>query len=98
MHIEPGWETALEAALRERLSAIAIGRLDMVRAFAADAPPAKLAFYALQNLGSAGTAVHTPPALPRLSERLRLGDAGLTALLNDWLEEVYINWSTVKPT
>jgi chromosome segregation protein len=40
-----GWETALEAALRERLNALEVGRLDMVRAFAADAPPAKLAFY-----------------------------------------------------
>jgi chromosome segregation protein len=36
---------ALEAALRERMAALEVGRLDMVRAFAADAPPAKLAFY-----------------------------------------------------
>ena len=47
VHIEPGWETALEAALRERLNALEVGRLDTVRAFAADAPPAKLAFYTL---------------------------------------------------
>ena len=45
IHIEPGWETALEAALRERLGALEVGRLDTVRAFAADAPPARLAFY-----------------------------------------------------
>ncbi len=45
LHIEPGWESALEAALRERLSALEVGRLDTVRAFAADAPPARLAFY-----------------------------------------------------
>ena len=45
VHIEPGWETALEAALRERLNALEVGRLETVRAFAADAPPAKLAFY-----------------------------------------------------
>ncbi len=85
LHIEPGWETALESALRERLNALAVGRLDMVRAFAADAPPAKLAFYsppsaAIQN---------THRTLPRLSDLLRLGDAGLSALLNDWLEGVY---------
>ena len=36
-----GWETALEAALRERLNALAVGRLDTVRAFATDAPPAQ---------------------------------------------------------
>jgi chromosome segregation protein len=40
-----GWENALEAALRERLNALEVGRLDMVRAFEQDAPPAKLAFY-----------------------------------------------------
>ncbi|WP_425259886.1 chromosome segregation protein SMC [Rubrivivax sp. RP6-9] len=85
VHIEPGWETALEAALRERLNALAVGRLDTVRAFANDAPPAKLAFYALPN----GAIANTHQTLPRLSELLRLGDAGLKALLNDWLEGVY---------
>ncbi|MBS0306223.1 MAG: chromosome segregation protein SMC [Proteobacteria bacterium] len=85
VHIEPGWETALEAALRERLDALAVGRLDIVRAFAADAPPAKLAFYALPQAG----APDTQRTLPRLAALLRLGDAGLKALLGDWLEGVY---------
>ncbi|MEO6895718.1 MAG: chromosome segregation protein SMC [Caldimonas sp.] len=85
IRIEPGWEAALEAALRERLGALEIGRLETVRAFAADAPPSRLAFF-------------TPPAaatpsshrtLPRLAELLHLGDAGLSALLGDWLEGVY---------
>jgi chromosome segregation protein len=85
VHIESGWETALESALRERLNALSVGRLDTVRAFATDAPPAKLAFYALPQ----GVAPSTHQTLPRLSERLRLGDAGLKALLLDWLEGVY---------
>jgi len=85
VHIESGWETALEAALRERLNALSVGRLDTVRAFATDAPPAKLAFYALPT----GAISNTHQTLPRLSDLLRLGDAGLTALLNDWLEGVY---------
>ncbi len=85
VNIDDGWETALEAALRERLNAISVGRLDSVRAFAADAPPAKLAFYALPQ-----AAVSDPHrTLPRLSDRLRLSDAGLKALLVDWLEGVY---------
>jgi chromosome segregation protein len=49
IHVEPGWETALEAALRERMAALEVGRLDMVRAFASDAPPAKLSFYSAQR-------------------------------------------------
>ena len=90
VHIETGWETALEAALRERLNALAVGRLDTVRAFAAESPPAKLAFYALP----AGAAPpHSHDTLPQLSRLLRLAQshdgAGLKALLSDWLEGVY---------
>jgi chromosome segregation protein len=81
IHIEPGWENALEAALRERMAALEVSRLDMVQAFVHDAPPAKLAFY---NLPSAGTTEATS-ALPRLSDLLRLNDAGLKGLLSEWL-------------
>ncbi len=85
VHIEPGWETALEAALRERLNALAVSRLDTVRAFAADAPPTRLAFYAQPE----GAIDNSHRTLPRLSDLLRLNDSGLQALLNDWLEGVY---------
>ena len=89
LHIEAGWENALEAALRERLGALQVGRIDTVRAFAADPPPARLAFYTPPTAGI--TSTHR--TLPRLSELLRLGhnpgDDGLEALLNDWLEGVY---------
>ncbi len=85
VHIEPGWETALEAALRERLNALAVGRIETVRAFADDAPPARLAFYT-----TPGTAIaNTHHTLPRLADLLRLNDSGLQALLGDWLEGVY---------
>ncbi|MDQ6685012.1 MAG: chromosome segregation protein SMC, partial [Pseudomonadota bacterium] len=85
LRIDAGWEAALESALRERMGALEIGRLDTVAAFAADAPPARLAFF---------TPAAVPPSparlgLPRLSDRLHLGDAGLAAQLADWLEGVY---------
>ncbi len=85
VHIENGWETALEAALRERLSALEVGRLDTVRAFAGDPPPARLAFYTTPS----ASVPDTHRTLSRLSDLLRLGDAGLKALLTDWLEGVY---------
>ncbi|MDH4288503.1 MAG: chromosome segregation protein SMC [Aquincola sp.] len=85
LHIEAGWESALEAVLRERLSALEVGRIETVRAFAADTPPAKLAFY----MRPAAAIANTHQTLPRLSDMLRLGDASLKALLNDWLEGVY---------
>jgi chromosome segregation protein len=87
--IEPGWENALEAALRERLGALEVGRLDMVRGFLGaggqDAPPARLAFFS------------PPPGAPapaagrwqHLSDLLRVNDAGLRAVLGDWLQDCY---------
>ncbi len=81
IHIEAGWENALEAALRERLSSLEVSRLEMVRAFAADAPPAKLSFYSPPPAG----APEGSSALPRLSDLLRLNDAGQKALLATWL-------------
>ncbi len=86
LHIETGWENALEAALRERMGALEVGRLETVRAFATDAPPARLAFYS----PPAAAIANTHETLPRLTDLLRLDDAGLKALLNDWLEGVYI--------
>jgi len=85
IHIEQGWERALEGALRERMGALEVSRLDMVRAFGQDAPPAKLAFY---SPPAAGAPV-AEGALPRLSDLLRLNDAGLQALLTDWLSGCY---------
>ncbi|GAB3758378.1 chromosome segregation protein SMC [Ramlibacter monticola] len=85
IHIEQGWENALEAALRERMNALEVSRLDMVRAFAGDAPPAKLAFYHAPAAGAPEAA----SALPRLADLLRLNDAGQKALLADWLHGCY---------
>ena len=88
LHIEPGWENALEAALRERLGALEVSRLDMVCGFAGidgrGAPPAKLSFYSPPDAALAG---HANPALKLkpLADLLRLNDAGLSALLDDWL-------------
>jgi chromosome segregation protein len=85
IHIEQGWESALESALRERLGALEVSRLEMVRAFGNDAPPAKLAFYSPPAAG----VPEGPAALPRLSSLLRLNDAGQQALLTDWLHGCY---------
>jgi len=89
LHVEPGWENALEAALRERMGALEVGRLDMVRGFLGagghDAPPARLAFY---NKPS-DTAAQSGQGANRLSDLLRISDAGLQAVLVDWLTGCY---------
>ncbi len=85
IQVEPGWESALEAALRERLGALEVSRLDLVRAFADDAPPTKLAFVSLPL----AAAPEPAGALLRLADMLRLNDAGQRAVLTDWLRGCY---------
>lgn len=86
IHVETGWENALEAALRERLGALEVSRLEMVRAFATDAPPTRLAFYQPPPGAAAGAG---NGALKPLASWLRLNDAGQQALLGDWLRGCY---------
>lgn len=82
IHVQQGWESALEAALRERIGALEVSRLDMVRAFANDAPPAKLVFFSLPQAAAPVAA----GSLPLLSDLLQLNDAGLAALMRGWLQ------------
>ncbi|MCW5652359.1 chromosome segregation protein SMC [Hydrogenophaga sp.] len=83
IHIEAGWENALEAALRERMGALEVSRLEMVRAFGQDAPPAKLAFYSPP--AAAASTAQSATGLRPLASWLRLNDAAQQALLAEWL-------------
>jgi chromosome segregation protein len=50
LDIEPGWEDALEAVLRERLNALEVAELDQANAWIAEgAPPKRVAAYARQR-------------------------------------------------
>jgi chromosome segregation protein len=92
IHIEQGWENALEAVLRERLGALEVSKLDMVRGFAGtdgrDTPPAKLSFYS-QPVGGTPVKPNAAISLKPLADLLRLNDAGQSALLSDWLHGCY---------
>ncbi|SDB97068.1 chromosome segregation protein SMC [Paraburkholderia lycopersici] len=87
LHVDAGWETALEAALRERLAALEVSNLDWVKAFASDAPPAKLAFY---SPPAAGQVPAAPAGLTPLVSLVRIDDAGLRAVLNEWLGATFV--------
>ncbi len=87
LHIEPGWETALESVLRERMSGIELRRLDQAVALGGDAPPSRLALYQVPAAA--------PAARPELAQRplaslLKLADPDLRSLLNVWLVGVYV--------
>ncbi len=83
--VQSGWENALEAALRDRLGALEVSRLDMVQAFRSDAPPAKLTFFSPPAAASAPGAAN----LPRLVDVVQVHDAGLATVLASWLEGCY---------
>ncbi|TDG09439.1 chromosome segregation protein SMC [Paraburkholderia guartelaensis] len=87
LHVEAGWETALESVLRERLAALEVSNLDWVKAFASDAPPAKLAFYSPPAAGQAPAAA---AGLTPLLSLVRIDDAGLRAVLTEWLGSTYV--------
>ena len=90
LHIQQGWENALEAALRERLGALEVSRLDMVRGFlgaqGAEGPPAKLAFYSPPQPGATA---ESPAGFARLADLLQLHDAAQRTLLAHWLHGCY---------
>ena len=85
LHIEQGWENALEGALRERLGALEVSHLEMVRAFDQDVPPTKLTFFSppVAASGSQGN------GMPRLVSLLKVHDSGQQEVLDDWLQGIY---------
>ncbi|MBI3728998.1 MAG: chromosome segregation protein SMC [Burkholderiales bacterium] len=87
LHIEAGWETALESILRERTAALEMSNLEWAKAFFGDAPPAKLAVCAPAIAGE--TAIPLAGFKPFI-DLLQLNDAGLRGLMQDWLHQVYI--------
>jgi chromosome segregation protein len=87
LQVEPGWETALEAVLNERMTGLEVRNLDWARAFANDAPPARLAFY---QLPPAAPVASAPAGLNPLASILRITDPELRTLLQGWLGNVYI--------
>ncbi|RMX08425.1 chromosome segregation protein SMC [Corticibacter populi] len=94
LQVEAGWEQAAEAALRERMAALPVSRLDHVRGFAGaeTRPPTKLVFYAESEVaaGTDATALaHPALGLPALASRIRCADARLQAIVADWLHGCY---------
>jgi chromosome segregation protein len=87
VRIESGWEDALEAVLRERLNALALGADDDVAAWLGDPPPAKLTVY---TGGGADAAATEFAGLQPLATYVTCRDAGVMAVLREWLHQVYV--------
>ncbi len=81
LHVEAGWEDALEAVLRERLSAVDAGDADLA-AWAADRPGAKVTVL-LPGGGNGATGTGDS-----LQARIRCDDPAIAGPLADWLRGV----------
>jgi chromosome segregation protein len=94
LDVEAGWETAIEAVLRERVEAIEVGRLEPMSAFGRMAPPARVSFYAPAQAAAAAGAGGAARPWKRLAElagtRGSPDPLGLQAVLEDWLAGVYV--------
>jgi chromosome segregation protein len=84
IHVEAGWEDAVEAVLRERLSAIACDDPGKLDEWLSDRPEARLS---VVLGGSAGELAGNPASL---AARVRSDDPAVRAVLADWLGEVRV--------
>jgi chromosome segregation protein len=91
LRVAEGWEAAVEAILRERLSALTLdqgGADEVARGMLDELPPESLAL-ALGGVPMSA-AVSSPPAgTTPLIERVQLLDESLRPLLEDWLRGCY---------
>jgi chromosome segregation protein len=83
LEVEPGWETAVEAVLRERLMAVPASREALQKALTA--PPPVTVALALPADASA----HTPPA-DSLRAKVRCRDPRWAPVLDEWLGDVRV--------
>ena len=85
VRIEPGWEAAVEAVLRERLHAIDLGDAARLDAVARDVPPVKAGLF--RHGASAETSA--PAGLEPLRAKVHARAADLSGALSDWLAQAY---------
>jgi chromosome segregation protein len=86
IRIEPGWEDALEAILRERLNGIALDDLQRASHWLGHPPPGKVSFFQKRPAVPAERADGAKP----LADYITCTDAGVAAVLADWLKGVYV--------
>ncbi len=87
IQVQGGWETALEAVLRERLAALTVSQLDMLKGFSTDSPPIKLSFMHVHETTAASAA---PSGFKALADMVSASDTGLKGVMADWLSGYFV--------
>jgi chromosome segregation protein len=88
IRIEDGWESAVEAVLRERLNAIALERLEQAGPWFSEPPPGKVTVYAPAAEPAASPA--PVPGIEPLRRYVSLSESRFGAVVADWLYQVYV--------
>ena len=102
--IEPGWELAVEAALRERVHSLEVSEPGKLAEMLDDRPPGKIALFLRDELGkdavslagrAAGLAGAASAAgLAPLATMVRCADAQLARIVSEWLDGYFVADST----
>ena len=95
IRIEPGWETAVEAVLRERVHALEAKSVQQVAAMLQEAPPGKVGLF-LTDLPAGAPPLPARPAgrLVPLASLVRCQDARLKPIMAEWLDGFFSAEST----
>ncbi|HEX5611291.1 MAG TPA: chromosome segregation protein SMC, partial [Burkholderiales bacterium] len=85
IRIDAGWETAVEAVLRERLHALEVDGTSALRSLDADRPPVKASAFAR------APAAHCEPLAGYISliDKVHVSDGLIAGALADWLQRAY---------
>ena len=95
IRIEPGWETAVEAVLRERVHALEAKSVQQVAAMLQEPPPGKVGLF-LTDLPAGAAPLPARPAgrLVPLASLVRCQDARLKPIMAEWLDGFFSAEST----
>ncbi|HUQ75700.1 MAG TPA: chromosome segregation protein SMC, partial [Burkholderiales bacterium] len=83
LKIDHGWETAVEAVLRERLHALELGNESLLSALFGDQPPVRASVFEPGQRGQTAPATGLP-----LMAKIHVSDPAVSGALADWLAGV----------
>jgi len=92
LRIDHGWETAVEAVLRERLHALELTDAGQLAALLSDQPPVRASAFEHGSRGAAAPAAGLP-----LASKIHAADPAVAGALADWLSGVVAVEGTPDP-
>jgi chromosome segregation protein len=90
LRIESGWETAVEAALRERVQSLELEKLESLIPVLAPTPPAKVVFHVVSGLEPRLAPSALPVGWLPLVTYVQTSEPALCSLLHEWLDGYWV--------